>query len=69
MVWVGRMVRPLCAKQVFRRADLVFDPTLAYWNQARKADIALSFVQPYVALKPERYVLPLGCAMLVSENR
>ena len=30
-------------------ADLVFDPTLAYWNQARKADVVLSFVQPYVA--------------------
>lgn len=27
----------------------VFDPTLAYWNQARKADVVLSFVQPYVA--------------------
>ena len=49
MVWVGRMVRPLYAKQVFRPADLVFDPTLAYWNQARKADVVLSFVQPYVA--------------------
>lgn len=30
MVWVGRMVRPLCAKQVFRPADLVFDPTPAF---------------------------------------
>lgn len=30
-------------------ADLVFAPTLAHWNQARNADIVLSFVQPYVA--------------------
>ena len=70
MVWVGRMVRPLRAKQVFRPADLVFDPTLAHRSlrRGRRGALDLKPSRPRDRMSLEYYGrcdLLLGRTMIV----
>ena len=70
MVWVGRMVRPLYAKQVFRPADLVFDSTLAHrgLRRGRRGALDLQPSRPRDRMSLEYYGrcdLLLGRTMIV----